>query len=79
MIIISGGRSLCRSDEGRGQMTENRNQDSFREDVFPDLELEECIWRGWIVPVGGSTPDRHKVGGSIPDRHKPTGIYRYSS
>ena len=21
------------------------------------------IWRGWIVPVGGSTPDRLKAGG----------------
>ena len=20
------------------------------------------IWRGWIVPVGGSTPDRHRTG-----------------
>ena len=28
------------------------------------------IWRGWIVPVGGSTPDRHKVGGSTPNRRK---------
>ena len=27
-------------------------------DVFPDLELQGDIWRGWIVPVGGSTPDR---------------------
>ena len=30
--------------------------------------------RGWIVPVGGSTPDRHKVGGQPPTgskfRHK---------
>ena len=26
--------------------------------VFPDLELQGDIWRGWIVPVGGSTPDR---------------------
>ena len=31
------------------------------------------LLRGWIVPVGGSTPDRHKVGDSIPDRHR-TGI-----
>ena len=27
-------------------------------DVFPDLESRGDIWRGWIVPVGGSTPDR---------------------
>ena len=27
-------------------------------DAFPDLELRGDIWRGWIVPVGGSTPDR---------------------
>ena len=28
-------------------------------DVLPDLELRGDILRGWIVPVGGSTPDRH--------------------
>ena len=27
--------------------------------VLSGLELRESIWRGWIVPVGGSTPDRH--------------------
>ena len=27
-------------------------------DAVPDLELWADIWRGWIVPVGGSTPDR---------------------
>ena len=32
------------------------------EGVFPDLELQGDIWRGWIVPVGGSTPDRHRTG-----------------
>ena len=26
--------------------------------------------RGWIVPVGGATPDRHKAGGATPDRLK---------
>ena len=31
------------------------------------------IWRGWIVPVGGSTPDRLKVWGSTPDRLKVWG------
>ena len=30
-------------------------------------------WRGWIVPVGGSTPDRLKVWGSTPDRLKVWG------
>ena len=29
--------------------------------------------RGWIVPVGGSTPDRLKVGGSTSDRLKVGG------
>ena len=35
---------------------------------FPGLEVVGDIWRGWIVPVGGSTPDRHKD-----DRHFPAG------
>ena len=29
--------------------------------AFSVLELLVGIWRGWIVPVGGSTPDRHKA------------------
>ena len=39
---------------------ENGNQlkDSFREGVFPDLELRADILRGWSFPVGGSTLDR---------------------
>ena len=51
------------------------------------LELWARIWRGWIVPVGGSTPDRLKAGtrlgvepstGTRPDRHRqtPTGSDR---
>ena len=28
--------------------------------AFSDSESQGGIWRGWIVPVGGSTPDRHK-------------------
>ena len=32
------------------------------------LSVVALLSRGWIVPVGGSTPDRLKVGGSIPDR-----------
>ena len=37
------------------QRTENRNRlkDSFRGDVFSDLELRADIWRGWGFPVGG--------------------------
>ena len=38
--------------------------------VFADSELWGDIWRGWIVPVGGSTPDRHRWGGSSTDRHR---------
>ena len=30
---------------------------------FLDLEVVGGIWRGWIVPVGGSTPDRRKDDG----------------
>ena len=37
-------------------------------------ERKGGTWRGWIVPVGGSTPDRLKwivpVGGLTPDRLK---------
>ena len=40
---------------------QNQLKDLFREDVLPVLELQASIWRGWIVPVGGSTPDRHKA------------------
>ena len=32
--------------------------------------LCSLLARGWIVPVGGSTPDRLKVGGSTSDRLK---------
>ena len=43
--------------------TEDRKQESIKEFVLevwiPNLEIKENIWRGWIVPVGGSTPDRH--------------------
>ena len=41
-------------------MTENRNQFKklFSEIWISNLETKENIWRGWIVPVGGSTPDR---------------------
>ena len=28
---------------------------------FLDLKLWGEIWRGWIVPVGGSTPDRLRI------------------
>ena len=30
--------------------------------VFPGFGVVRGIWRGWIVPVGGLTPDRLKVG-----------------
>ena len=46
------------------QQTEKESKDSFRGNAFPDLESLEDIWRGWIIPVGGSTPDRLKY-----DRH----------
>ena len=39
------------------QRTGNRNQGLGRS---PDSELHGNIWRGWIVPVGGATPDRLK-------------------
>ena len=32
------------------------------------LSSVALLSRGWIVPVGGATPDRLKVGGAIPDR-----------
>ena len=38
------------------------------------FEVAGDIWRGWIVPVGGSTPDRLKVRPALPDPHSPTGI-----
>ena len=28
-------------------------------DGFSGFGIAGHIWRGWIVPVGGSTPDRH--------------------
>ena len=46
----------------------NQLKDSLRGDAFPDLELWANIWRGWIFPVGGTTPDRHR-----PDRLKVIG------
>ena len=71
--ILHNPPQLCRSGvepptgklhprESRG--TANRKQEPMKrfisEDAFPDLELRGKIWRGWIVPVGGSTPDRLK-------------------
>ena len=50
----------------KGGGTTDRKRESIKrfiaEDVFPGLELREDIWRGWIVPVGGSTPDRRRNG-----------------
>ena len=72
----------CRSIAGRGlnprpersthakaeeQTTENRNQclgGSL------DSELHGNIWRGWIVPVGGSTPDRQRGDRNDPPMRK---------
>ena len=41
------------------------------ENAFPDLELRGEIWRGWIVPVGGSTPDRLRPAQTGSDRLRP--------
>ena len=35
------------------------------------FEVAGDIWRGWIVPVGGATPDRLKGRPAFPDRHRP--------
>ena len=74
---VLGGGGAFRPCAGRGlhprpersthakageQRAENRNQCSVG---FPDSKLYRNIWRGWIVPVGGSTPDRHRT-----DRHR---------
>ena len=54
--------------ESRG--TADKKQESMKrfvlEDALPGLELQGEIWRGWIVPVGGSTPDRLRA-----DRLRP--------
>ena len=42
--------------EGRGQRAEGRRQETTV--GFRCRLREGGIWRGWIVPVGGSTPDR---------------------
>ena len=59
-------------------MTENKNQlkDLFREGGFPDSKLWTDIWRGWIVPVGGSTPDRLKDDRRIPDLESLPSVFR---
>ena len=54
-------------------MTENSLKDFYCGNAFPNFESAVDIWRGWIVPVGGATPDRHKVGGSTPDQRKVEG------
>ena len=36
---------------------------------FSGFGIVADIWRGWIVPVGGLTPDRHRWGGSSTDWH----------
>ena len=41
--------------------------------VFADSELWGDIWRGWIVPVGGTTPDRRRWGGSSTDWNRHQG------
>ena len=41
-------------------------------DVYADLELQGDIWRGWIVPVGGSTPDRLRGAALGNDRESAT-------
>ena len=61
---------------------ENRLRDLLRE-CFSEFESVANIWRGWIVPVGGSTLDRlccrpafhnpHSPTGSRADRRSPTG------
>ena len=53
-------------------MTENRKIHAG--DALPDLELWTDIQRGWIVPVGGSTPDRQKVGCNPQSEKRPTQI-----
>ena len=45
---------------------ESGKYDSSREEEIPDSESQQDIWRGWSFPVGGSTPDRHKLGGGTP-------------
>ena len=51
---------------------ENRLRDLLRE-CFSEFESVANIWRGWIVPVGGSTPDRLKGRPAFLDPHSPTG------
>ena len=41
-------------------MTENRKIHAG--EALTDLELWADIQRGWIVPVGGATPDRLSLG-----------------
>ena len=51
------------------QMTGNRK--IYTGEDLPNLELRADTLRGWIVPVGGSTPDRLKD-----DRSRVTGTPR---
>ena len=37
-------------------------------------ESASLLLRGWIVPVGGSTPDRRCCRPALPNSHSPTGI-----
>ena len=41
---------------------------------FCFLSAVSLLSRGWIVPVGGATPDRHKVEGQPPIGIRSTGL-----
>ena len=51
---------------------ENRLRDLLRE-CFSEFESVANIWRGWIVPVGGSTLDRLCCRPAFHNPHSPTG------
>ena len=62
MTTGGGGTPLLGSCGGGSFRSGIQSPTGSREGGLPDLELGEGIWRGWIVPVGGSTPDRLKAG-----------------